>query len=376
MSSPGSAGDALRRLMTEAIAAHEVLAASVGLNPTDLRCLEIAASEPDLTPSRLAELGDLTSGAVTGVLDRLERAGFVRREADPVDRRRLLVRVDQNRWTELTRRYGPLVDGAIAAGLRTGAMKRAGAAAFLSAVADALGSETHRLRVVTEGGLLDDAYQFPRGDVARARLVLHTGAPRINVGGAAFGQQVRMVAESAATRLSLRAGEADGELIRASFVGPPPDIRTADGTVTMRYRRRVLDPRGREVEAALNPMAAWAIEVDNGVTDLDGDLRGLDLTGLGVRGGANHFALRLARPSGTVRVTIAGGVSQGRLSRPAGIPVLLAANGGVSRLAFDDVRRESSGTALRVRSRGYDRAPDRYEIEIDGGISDLAIRED
>ena len=89
----------------------------------------------------------------------------------------------------------------------------------------------------------------------------------------------------------------------------------------------------------------------------------------------NHFGFRLPRPSGTVRIAIDGGVSEGRLTRPAGVPVLLIAE-GVSHLDFDGRERESSGVALRVRSRGYDRAPDRYEIEIDGGISELTIDEE
>ena len=370
MSSPQSAADALRRLITEAIGTHDVVAASLGLNPTDLRCLELAASEPEMTPTRLAELSDLTSGAVTGVLDRLERAGFVQRESDPTDRRRLLVRVDPDRRAELEAQYAPIIDRAIEAG--TGAS----GGAYLAALADALGREADRLRVTTYGGILDDAYTVPIGDVARARLVLHTGAPRLNLGGAAFGQQVRMVAETAATRLALRPAEPDGELIRASFVGPPPDVRTSDGTVTMRYRRRVIDTRSRAIDAALHPSAAWAVEIENGLTDLDADLRGVRILGITARGGVNHFALRLPHPSGTVRIAIAGGVSEGRLTRPAGIPVLLAADGGVSRLSFDGQGRESSGEALRVRSRGYDRAPDRYELEVGGGISDLTIDEE
>ena len=372
MSSPNPAAGALRRLISESIATHEVVAASLGLNPTDLRCLELAGSEPEMTPTRLAELSNLTSGAVTGVLDRLERAGFVRRESDPSDRRRLLVRVDAERHAELEVQYAPLIERAVEAAAAAGPAGEP----YLAALADALASETDRLRVTTYGGILDDAYQVPIGDVARARLVLHTGAPRLNVGGAAFGQQVRMVAETAATRLALRAAAPGAELIRASFVGPPPDVRTSDGTVTMRYRRRMIDTRSREIEAALNPAAAWAVEIENGLTDLDADLRELAVLGITASGGVNHFMLRLPRPSGTVRIAIAGGVSEGRLTRPAGVPILLAAGGGVSRLAFDGQGRESSGAALRVRSRGYDRAPDRYEVEIGGGISDLAIVEE
>jgi DNA-binding MarR family transcriptional regulator len=373
MSTPDNA---LRRLMAEAIGTHELIAASLGINPTDLRCLELAAGEVEVTPSRLAELSGLTSGAVTGVLDRLERGGFVRRESDPVDRRRLLIRVEADRLAEVEAQYAPIIERATDAGAAVSPAIAREAQAYLAALADTLGRESDRLRVTTYGGILDDAYRAPIGDVARARLVLHTGAPRINVGGAAFGQQVRMVAETAATRLSLRAAEPGDELIHASFMGPAPDVRTSDGTVTMRYRRRMIDTRSREIDAALNPSAAWAIEVENGLTDLEADLREVALLGLHAHGGVNHFRLRLPPPSGTVRIAIVGGVSEGRLARPAGVPVLLAAEGGVSRLSFDGQRRESSGTVLRVRSRGYDRAPDRYEVEIDGGISELVISEE
>jgi DNA-binding MarR family transcriptional regulator len=373
MSTPA---DALRRLIAQAIAAHEALAASLGINATDLRSLDLIGSEPDMTPSRLAELSGLTTGAVTGILDRLERAGFVRREPDPADRRRTLVRVDPGRMEEMAAGYAPIIERAAAASRDWSPELRKQLGRYLDAFADALGGEAERLRVATRGGILDDAYRAPLGAVARARLMLATGAPRLNLGGSALGQQVRMVAETSATRLTLRAAKADGELIRAAFRGPPPDVRTADGTVTMRYKRRLIDTRGREIDAALHPVPAWAIEIDGGITDLDADLRELAFLGLDVRGGANHLRLRLPRPSGTVRVALAGGSSQVRIRRPAGVPVALVASGGVSRLRFDDERHDASGTELHVRSPAYERAPDRYELDLGGGISDLTIDEE
>jgi DNA-binding MarR family transcriptional regulator len=63
------------------------------------------------TPGRLAELTGLSSGAITGVLDRLERAGFVEREGDPDDRRRTLVRLTPQLMPNMQRIFAPLAQG-------------------------------------------------------------------------------------------------------------------------------------------------------------------------------------------------------------------------------------------------------------------------
>jgi hypothetical protein len=185
-----------------------------------------------------------------------------------------------------------------------------------------------------------------------------------------------MVAETAATRLRLAAATDIEELISASFVGPPPDTRTSDGTVTMRYRRRLIDVRSREIDAGLNPAAAWSIQIDGGITDLDADLRGVDFTGLDTRGGVNHCTLRLPRPNGTVRVAVAGGTSDMRIARPSGVPIALSVHGGVADLRFDGTRRASSGTDLRMTSDGFASTPDRYDVEMSGSAARLTIREE
>ncbi|MGH2402767.1 MAG: hypothetical protein ACRDE6_08630, partial [Candidatus Limnocylindria bacterium] len=216
----------------------------------------------------------------------------------------------------------------------------------------------------------------PRGEARRARLILATGAPRLNIGGAALGQQVRMVAETAATRLTLRAGDLGDELIVASFVGPPPDMRSVDGTVNIRYRRRVIDTRSREIAARLNPSLPWSIEIDGGITDLDADLRSVSFSGLDLRGGVNHLKLRLPRPDGTIRIVVEGGSSDARITRPTGVPVAISARGGVSRLRFDARQVDSSGSDLRLQSAGFAIAPDRYELEVEGGVSEMRVREE
>jgi DNA-binding MarR family transcriptional regulator len=73
---------------------HTKVAEQMGLSTTDEKCLDLAIrAEGPLTAGRIAELSGLSTGAVTGVIDRLERAGYVRRVRDPHDRRKVLVEV-------------------------------------------------------------------------------------------------------------------------------------------------------------------------------------------------------------------------------------------------------------------------------------------
>jgi len=73
---------------------HSRIAERVGLSATDHKCLDLAVrAECPLTAGQIAEMSGLSTGAITGVIDRLERAGFVRRVRDPHDRRKVLVEV-------------------------------------------------------------------------------------------------------------------------------------------------------------------------------------------------------------------------------------------------------------------------------------------
>ncbi|RKT52311.1 MarR family winged helix-turn-helix transcriptional regulator [Saccharothrix australiensis] len=73
---------------------HSRVAEEMGLSPTDEKCLDLALrSDGPITAGRIAELSGLSTGAVTGVIDRLEKAGYVRRVRDPHDRRKVLVEV-------------------------------------------------------------------------------------------------------------------------------------------------------------------------------------------------------------------------------------------------------------------------------------------
>jgi DNA-binding MarR family transcriptional regulator len=82
---------ALRAFLHASDAFDEALASVLGLNPTDVRCVNLLDEYGTMTAGALAGVAGLSTGAVTFLLDRLESAGFVRRLRDAQDRRRVLV---------------------------------------------------------------------------------------------------------------------------------------------------------------------------------------------------------------------------------------------------------------------------------------------
>ena len=89
--------------------AFDALAARrLGVNMTDLHCLNILESRSGLTAGELALEAGLTSGAVTGVIDRLERVGYARRAADPGDRRKVKVEVTAAFYDRADEIWSPL----------------------------------------------------------------------------------------------------------------------------------------------------------------------------------------------------------------------------------------------------------------------------
>ncbi|WP_179281197.1 MarR family winged helix-turn-helix transcriptional regulator [Paenibacillus sp. XY044] len=79
----------LRNNSTATIMFHQAIAAKLGINSTDHKCLDVIMKNQPLTAGQLSTLTGLTTGAVTGVLDRLEKVGYIFREQDPEDKRRV-----------------------------------------------------------------------------------------------------------------------------------------------------------------------------------------------------------------------------------------------------------------------------------------------
>jgi DNA-binding MarR family transcriptional regulator len=97
--------DQLRVISGQSVMLSQTIADRVGLNPTDLESLDILMINGPITAGRLAELSGLTTGAVTGLVDRLEAAGYVQRARDPRDRRKVIVQLNVERLGEIAPLY-------------------------------------------------------------------------------------------------------------------------------------------------------------------------------------------------------------------------------------------------------------------------------
>ncbi len=99
---------AIRRNQNAQDAFDDAVSRLLGINRTDLRCMDILDLDGPLTAGQLATRAGLSTGAVTTLLDRMERAGFVRRVRDTEDRRRVLVELtdEARRWD--TDIWGPI----------------------------------------------------------------------------------------------------------------------------------------------------------------------------------------------------------------------------------------------------------------------------
>lgn len=82
----------MRQTIVETVLLFELMAQRIGINATDMQCLNILDIEGPVPAGRLAELTGLTTGAITTSIDRLEKGGFVERVRDPTDRRRVVIR--------------------------------------------------------------------------------------------------------------------------------------------------------------------------------------------------------------------------------------------------------------------------------------------
>ncbi|MBO0701663.1 MAG: MarR family transcriptional regulator [Candidatus Dormibacteraeota bacterium] len=345
----------VRRLASDVVDAHQRHAELLGVSSTELRSLELVAAEGQTTAGRLASALRLTTGAVTGILDRLEQRGLVRRKPDPEDRRRVLVVLGEGASAQLAGVPDPLAAGvgdllAVSDPDRLATVDR-----LLSVLDLSLRDELRRLdqRHPSPGG--GEPLAVGGAGVSQARLRITAGLNNVTLGTASM-EELCQVAFG---------GNAEVELVESG------------GTVTLGPRRRLL--LGGWVgpgEITLRAGLRWALEVAGGSNRWTADLSGATVDSVTLQGGANRIGIVLPAPEGTVPVTIGGGVSRCTLRVPAGSALRLTTRGGATKLRIGEVRMGAVGGRLEWQSPDYAGTPDRYDVSVGGGADRLEILEE
>lgn len=347
----------LRRLLGEAhllgsrlAQSHQRTADAVGIGVTDLLCLEVVGAGEPLTAGQLADQVQLTPGAVTGVLDRLERGGFIKRERDAEDRRRVLVRLDPARQRDMARLLDPLAGALAEVTAGTSDAELALMADFMARLHPAIAAELERMRPRSHVKVTSATTVVPRLSLAEARLQVAAGLFDVVLASGAMGD----------------------DLLRSTFDGQQPRVEQSGATVTLRQRLLSLyfGWAGPGV-IRLNDDVAWGLAFTGGSLRLKLDLKGLRLSGLSVRGG-HQLAATLPVPVGTVSVELTGGMADTKLERPRGIPLRVAVRGGVHQLAVDDLRLQAA-ERTGWQTPDYEGSQNRYDVTVTGGVSQLTI---
>jgi DNA-binding MarR family transcriptional regulator len=142
-------GDQLGQELSLAVVLyHQAIADRLGLGTADWKCLDVLLKSGPVSAGQLAELTGLSTGAITGIVDRLEHAGHVRRERDPADRRRVIIQpVPQPELArEVTRIFESLGQAMSWVSERYSDEQLAVIAGFLQSTIATLRAETTRLR--------------------------------------------------------------------------------------------------------------------------------------------------------------------------------------------------------------------------------------
>ena len=328
-------------------------AARLGMTVTDMQVIDLLESTGPATAGQLADLTGLTTGAITGMLNRLEETGLVHRERDPNDGRRVIVRLARGKdemqkigpifaslgkaWNELASDYD---DEQLAFLLEF--LKRSNALS---------GKEIVKLREAPEGE--EGIFSAPLGELESARLVVSSGL----------------------SRLTLRTKDGMAGLYQASFEGPVPEVSVKEGVATIRYPRRLwgLGGEKRVAEVTLSTAIPWRIAIQGGASEVTAELGGLDLVGLEVKGGLSMIRLELPVPSGVVPIRISGGASEITIRRPTGVAARAHLKGWASGLVFDDQTFSDLGNNVRMQSSDFEPTSPYYDIEVASSASLVTI---
>ncbi|HXT37151.1 MAG TPA: MarR family transcriptional regulator [Chloroflexota bacterium] len=343
----------LRQFQGLSASFYRAAAARAGMTVTDLQVLDLLESAGPSTAGQLADLTGLTTGAITGMLNRLEDAGQVRRERDPSDGRRVIVRL------------APSGTGGQASAVRQAALGKAW---------DDLALELDAAETAVILPFLRRCNTLAQAEILRLREgeTVEPGIFSAPLGHLTGG---RLVIDAGGSLLTVRADDALTALYLARFEGPAPEVAAKGGEVAIRYPRRlvVLGKPQRVADVALSIAVPWRIAIQAKGAMVTVQLARLDLRELTVEGGGSHMRVELPTVTTVVPVRLQGAASDITVRRPAGVAVRIHLHGWYSMLKLDGRSYTAGGADARLESAGFDATGPYYDIEARGATSMVTV---
>ena len=332
---------------------NTAVAERLGLNLTDFNTLMMLGDRGPMPASQVAEATGLSSGAVTGVIDRLERAGWVVRQGDPDDRRRVVVRAAMERKGEIEELFRPMTEAGFAKMEDASEEKLEFIVGFLDGTSELFEQHAARLAQGRNGGGNEG------GTSLSAALGARTSARLVVKGGAAL--------------MTVCGGTPAGQLYLAEFEGPTPRLKLEGDTLQVAVARPRPFERGHRGTLALAEGVEWEIQVKGGGARLKLELTRLALTSLDLSGGVSDVAVALPRPAGRRQMRVSGGASHLAVTRPKDVGVRLRLSGGAAKVVLDSQRQGAVGGDTRLESEDHAENGDAWDIEVSGGASSLSV---
>lgn len=335
---PDGAFAQLRAALNQSLL-YEAVASAADLKRIELDCLLLLHLDGPTAAGDLSATLGLSSGGMSGILDRLEREGLAQRGADPGDRRRVIVRISIDGETRLNQAIEPVLQALsqYPAGTDFGAI----AGAFEQARAE-LRSPAH---TPDDDREIEGLYAAPLADLQRASL------------------QVNRRFEA------LRLSSVEGSDLFRGTLSSGAKVEVEEGDVRLIGKRSPVG-RGPAGTMQLNSAIPWQIAIRGGVSQLSFETTGLDIQLLEFTGGIND-----ARITGdlaeTLNIRISGGANRIELPLPTGAAARATLRGGMLRV-------ESDGTSVRLFPRrvwltpGAD-GPLVYDFLVRGGMSTITF---
>ena len=326
-------------LSTSLYRAH---AAREGIPVTDKQVLDLLSGVGPSTAGQLAEHTGLTSGAVTGLLNRLEESGAIMRERDAADGRRVIVKLvpranDGHPTNASGRVWGEVTD------------------AYDDAQVMVLLAFVKRCNALTRTQI-SQLRETESGESGTSSAPL----AGVTVGHLSF--------DAAGVTLRMRSDDQLLSLYEARFEGPMPELKVDAGNVAIRYPRRMLPLPGRKraVDLLLGGAVPWRIVTQGKASEITADLTQLNLVALEVEGGSSEIRLALPTPSRAVPIKISGAASAVTITRPEGVAARVRLRGRASVLDFDGQRYVNHGDDQWLQSPGYDSGAPSYQFDLRG----------